>query len=234
MGRGTDVEDRQDGEGHGGDRDGEAKRQLDPRYVETHEHRVRRQPPERSRGLGGFEDRSQVPADPDDDHRRRQDVLHILRQPRHVSAPGAHGRAREGIGATGVGHRRRHFGDAEAEPDVHDGDDEGRDQQAPEAAGRQSEVPAKEVPRDNGAHPQRPQGADPGVTPQSPPLEIIRRDLGVGDGPPSLGFGHETELRNRRRWAWPSPAGRVRWRRRRRDRAGAAAVDVAEWSVRSG
>ncbi len=188
MGRGPDVENREDGECHGGDRNGEAKRELDARHIETHEHRVRRQPPQGSRGLGSFEDRSQISADPDDDHRRSQDVFHVLRQPCHVGAPWAHGRAREGIGAAGVGQRRRHFCDAETEPAVHDGDDEGRDQQPAKATRRQPEVPAEEVPRDNGAYPQRPQGADPGVAPKAPLFEIVRGDFGIGDARSLLGL----------------------------------------------
>ena len=157
MGQGADPEDEQDRQGQQGDEDGEAERGFHARDVEADEDGVRGQPPKGGPGGGGAENGAQVAADAHDDDGRCEDVLHVLGQAGDVGAPGPQGRTREGVGAARMRQRSRHLGDAEAEAAVEDGDDDGGDQQAAETAGRDAEVPAEEVPRDDGTDTERPE-----------------------------------------------------------------------------
>src|SRR5260370_42202197 len=77
--------------------------------------------------------------------------------------------------------RRRHLGDAEAQSDVEEGDDDERGQHAAESAGDESEIPAEEIAGNYGADTQSPQIKHSGVPPQSAFLEVSSVRFGVGD-----------------------------------------------------
>ena len=69
-----------------------------------------------------------------------------------------------------------HFGDREAEAEVHRGDDEEGDEHAAKAARGEAEVPAEEVARDDCADPQGPELPDAGVAAELALLkEILSR-----------------------------------------------------------
>src|SRR4029453_13337981 len=78
---------------------------------------------------------------------------------------------------------RRHLGDAVAEPVVHDRDEGRRDQQSPEPAGVQAEVPAVEVAGNDGGDTQRPQRPEGCVTAQPSPVEVVLGHVAIGDRP---------------------------------------------------
>src|SRR5262249_11772258 len=90
-----------------------------------------------------------------------------------------------------VGQRRRHLGQAVAEADIHDRNDEGRDKQAAEAASRQAIVPAEEVAGDDGTDAEGPQGPSSGEAPKAPLLEILRPDLLIGHALHALLIRHD-------------------------------------------
>ena len=152
-----DPKDDEHGQRHRRDKDREAKGRFDAGHVEPDEGRIGREPPQRLGALGSTKDRAQVPADADYDHCRGQDVLHVLGEAGDVRAPGAHCGAGKRVRSARVRKGGGHFGDAEAEAGVHDRDDQGGDQKPAEASGGQTEVPAKEVPRNHGPDAERPE-----------------------------------------------------------------------------
>ena len=77
--------------------------------------------------------------------------------------------------------RRRHFGDAEDETQIHDGDDDARHQQAAPAAGGEAEVPPGEVAGDDRADAERPQRPHARITLQPSLLEVTCVSLGIAD-----------------------------------------------------
>ncbi len=67
------------------------------------------------------------------------------------------------------------LGDRIAEPQIHDGDDEGRDEEAAEAPRGQAEVPAEEVARDDRADAERPERPDARRSGGGPAFRSSRR-----------------------------------------------------------
>ena len=100
--------------------------------------------------------------------------------------------ARERIRAAGVRQRRRHLGEAEDQPEIHDRDDDRGDEQAAPAAGADAEVPAGEVTGDDGADAERPQRPDARVAPQSALLEVVLAGILVGDAADGFLVSHAT------------------------------------------
>ncbi len=183
MGGRADPEDGEDAQREEGDEHRELEGELDPPDVEAQEDEVAARPPQGCPSVGGAEDLTEVAADADHDHRGRQDVLHVLGEPRDVRAPRTHGGSREGVGAPGVRQRGGHLRDGEAESQVHDGDDHRRDGQAAETAGGEAEVPAEEVAADDGADAEGPERPDPRVALQAALLEIPVGGVLVADAP---------------------------------------------------
>ena len=92
--------------------------------------------------------RSQIGADEEDDHRRRENIFDVLAKAGDEAAPWPHRRAREGIGRAGMRQRRRHLGDAKDEAEIHDHDDDAGDQHAaPAARGEVQDSSRRSVPR---------------------------------------------------------------------------------------
>ena len=86
------------------------------------------------------------------------DVLHVLGEPGDEAAHGPIAERENEYAPPVCVQRRRHLGDAEAQPVVHDHDDDRGDQQPTETARVEPQVPAVEVAAgDHGAHPERPQ-----------------------------------------------------------------------------
>jgi hypothetical protein len=139
------------------------------------------QPPERRHLSRGLEDRAEIPADADHNDRRGQHILHVLAQAGQKTAPGAERRTPEAVGSAGMRQGRRHLGQTEAEPEIHDDDDQRRDEQPAESARGQSEVPAEEVSGDHSADAERPQGPHPGIFSKTPLLEVSVIDRMVPD-----------------------------------------------------
>jgi hypothetical protein len=155
----ADPEDEQDPQGDERDRDGESETCFGSDDVQADEDCVEDQPPEGLRDRPAeqvVEDRSHVAADPHHDDGRREDVLHVLAQAGDEPAPGAHRGAAERIRAAGVGKGGGHLGDRVTETYVHDRDDDRGDQESAEPSRREPEVPAEEIPGDDGADAQRP------------------------------------------------------------------------------
>jgi hypothetical protein len=73
-----------------------------------------------------------------------------------------------------------HFGDAEDEPEIHGGDDDGGKGQAAPAAGHQAEIPTRIVAGDDGADAERPQRGDAGIAAQAAPGKVICGDTVIG------------------------------------------------------
>src|ERR671919_1902468 len=186
-----DVEDAEDRERQDRDRDGEPHRRLDADDVDPDEDDVEESPPD---GLavppwiaGDVEDRHDEGLHQQthraDDDRGCDHVLHVLGETGKEPAPRAHRRPRERVRAARVWEGRRHLGDAVTEAVVHDGDENRRDDQAPEARRRQAEVPAVVVAGDDGADAERPEHPHTGMPPEAPLLEVLLVHLLIGDRP---------------------------------------------------
>ena len=133
----ADPEHEQNGQGHDGDENGKLERRLHTDNVEADEQGIENQPPDR-RGDRNAEDAvehgADVAANPDHDHRRREDVFHVLGQPGDEAAPRPHRRPTERIGTARMRQRRGHLGDGIADAEIHDRDDGRRYGQAAKAA----------------------------------------------------------------------------------------------------
>ena len=181
--KGADPEHPQAREGEKRDGDGDAERELDAEHVQAHEHDVARDPPQWLQGGVRAEDAGQIASDEEHDHAGDEDVFDVLREAGEEATPWAEGGAGEGVGATGVGQCRCHLCDGEGQSEVHDRDDAGGDEHAAPPRDRKSEVPAREVARDDRADRERPERDDAGVAPQTASLEVGCVGFPVGDRP---------------------------------------------------
>ena len=175
-----DPEHREAGERRQGDDHGDPEGQFDAPDVQCDEHGIAGDPVGRQPSRRRVEHGGQIGGEEGDDDGGRQHVFDVLAQAGDEAAPRTHRGAGKGVGAAGVRQRRAHLGDAEHQPEIHDGDHEGGKREAAPAAGQQAEVPARIMARDDGADAQRPQRGNAGIAAQSSFGEIIGGDLGVG------------------------------------------------------
>ena len=98
----ADPEDDQNRQGHQGDDHADLEAELDAEEIEAEEDHIADDPPDP--GIFGcrWKYPAHVCADEEHDHRRRDDVLDVLRNPGQVAAPWPHRAAGEGIGGAGV------------------------------------------------------------------------------------------------------------------------------------
>ena len=165
------IEDRQARECEQRDRHRDLERQFDADDVEPDEQRVADDPVDRLEARIGAEDAGQIRADEEHDHGRREHELDILGDAGDVARPRAHRRACERIGAARMRQRRRHFGEREGQPEIHDRNDDRREEHRAEAL-RQSEIPTGIMAGDDRADAERPERPDARITLQPPRLEI--------------------------------------------------------------
>ena len=143
--------DRQQGHDH---RHGEG--QLDATRVEPDKHDVAGDPPDRLEGGWRLENRGEVGADEEDDHRRREHIFDILGNTGDEAAPRSERRAGKRIGPASMRQCRAHLGDGIGQTEIHDRDDDGADEHAAPSTHGEAEVPTREISRDDRRDAKRP------------------------------------------------------------------------------
>ena len=109
------------------------------------------------------------------------DIGDGLSEAGNETSPWTHGASSKGVSTTGVWHCGGHFSDGEDEAVVHHYQDEEGDEEPSESSDVQTEVPSREVTRDNGSDGETPEAPHAGGACQLAFVEVGLIDLGIGD-----------------------------------------------------